>query len=142
MALNFKKTAQDAGVTKSGLLEKKQGTRLDQILGEYVTITAVEPDVGVLEGARSRYPALLIKEYPDRYFRAGAGKIAQLIAAWADEVGCPRDPDANDMGWSCVHKNYDELNAELDRQGGVKLVFKYTNNPKTGRDYLDFDFVD
>jgi len=142
MALNFKKVAQDSGVVKTGLLEKKQGTRIDQIIGEPVTIVAVEPDVGVLEGARSRYPALLVKEYPDRFFRAGAGKIAQLIAAWADEVGCPKDTNADDMNWSCVHKNYDELNAELNRQGGVKLVFKYSNNPKTGRDYLDFDFVE
>lgn len=142
MALNFKKVAQDSGVVKTGRLEKKQGTRIDQIIGELVTIVAVEPDVGALEGARSRYPALLVKEYPDRFFRAGAGKIAQLIAAWADETGCQRDPDADDMGWSCVHKNYDELNAELENQGGVRLIFKYSNNPKTGRDYLDFDFAD
>lgn len=142
MALNFKKTAQKAGVVKSGLLEKKTGTRIDQIIGEPVTITAVVPDSGMLDGARSRYPAIIVKEYPDRYFRAGAGKIAQLIAAWADEVGCERDPDGEEYDWSCVHKDYDALNDELERQGGVRLIFKYSNNPKTGRDYLDFDFAD
>ena len=142
MALNFKKTAQNAGVTKAGILEKKTGTRIDQIIGEPVTLVAVSPDVGVLDGARSRYPAIIVKEYSDRYFRAGAGKIAQLIAAWADECGCERDQNAEDVGWSCVHKNYDALNDELENQGGVRLVFKYTNNPKTGRDYLDFDFAD
>lgn len=142
MALNFKKAAQDAGVIQSGLLEGKTSTRLDQILMEPVTIIGVAPAVGKLEGRESRYPAIVVREYPNKFFKAGAGKVAQLIRAWADEAGCPFDPDADEAEFSCVHKNYDALTQELVEQGGVCVRFKMTHNDRTGRDYLDFDFVD
>lgn len=141
MGFNFKKVAQEKGVVQSGLLENRTSAKLQGIMGEVVTLIGVQPAVGKLEGATSRYPAVIFKEYPEHYFKAGAGKVAQLISAWADEIGCPVDPEAVDEGYSCVHKNYDALTEELQKQGGIPMIFKMTHNDRTGRDFIDFNFV-
>lgn len=141
MALNFKKIAEDKGIIQGGLLQGRTPARLQSIIGEVVTITGVQAAVGKLEGQISRYPAIVVKEYPNTYFRAGAARIAQVISGWADEAGCPVDDEALDAGYSCVHKNYDALTEEIVKQGGVPISFKMTHSPTTGRDYLDFDLI-
>lgn len=142
MSLNFRKVAEQKGVIQGGILANRTSAKLQSIMGEVVTIIGVQSAVGKLEGQISRYPAIIVKEYPDNYFKAGAGKIAQLISAWADECGCPLDVDAEEAGFSCVHKNYDALTDELQNQGGVRISFKMTHNDRTGRDFIDFTFVD
>lgn len=142
MALNFKKIAENNGIVQGGILANRTGVKLKSIIGEVVTIIGVQPAVGKLEGQNSRYPAIVVKEYPDNYFGAGAGRISSLISAWADEAGCPIDEDAMDAGYSCVHKNYDALTAELQNQGGVRICFKWSHNDRTGHDFIDFTFID
>lgn len=141
MGLNFKKIAEDKGIIQGGLLANRTRARLQSIVGEPVTIVGVQVAVGKLEGQVSRYPAIVLNEYPNSYFSAGAQRIAQLISGWADEADCPVDDDAMDAGYSCVHKNYDALTEAMVNQGGVPIVFKLTRNPATGHDYLDFDLI-
>lgn len=142
MALNFRKIAEEKGIVQGGILANRTGAKLQSIMGETVTLIGVQPAVGKLEGQVSRYPAIVVKEYPDNYFKAGAGRVSSLISGWADEAGCPVDEDAADAGYSCIHKNYDALTAELQNQGGVRISFKMTHNDRTGRDFIDFTFVD
>ena len=142
MALNFRKIAEEKGLVQGGILAGRTGAKLQTIIDEVVTIIGVQPAVGKIEEQSSRYPAIVLKEYPDKYFRAGAGKVSALIAGWADEAGCPVDDDAVAAGYSCVHKNYDALTAELQNQGGVRITFKMSHNERTAHDFVDYMFID
>lgn len=142
MGFSFKNAAQEAGIVRSGLLENRAPAKLQLIMGEVVTLIGAQPAVGKLHGNINRYPAIIFEEYPDHFFKAGAGKISDLISAWADKLGCPPDPDAAEEGYSCVHKNYDALTAELQKQGGVRMVFKTSHNDRTGHDYTDVNLLD
>lgn len=118
MALNFKQVSAQNGLVESDLIAARTALPLAEILGEELKLTAVVRThwkKGDEEGDR---PGMIFDDYPNNWVKASGQNIQANIFAWATAANCPADPDTPE----CPFLNFDPLNEELSKQGGLKLM--------------------
>lgn len=119
MAMNFKKISQEKGLIESDLIAGRSAIPLAEIIGEELTLTAVVRTHWNKDGAEGDRPGMIFREIDNVWVKASGENIQNNIYAWAEQAGCPDDPDSE----GCPFKNFDALNSELEEAGGLRVKF-------------------
>lgn len=137
MAMNFKEASRKSGLIESDLIADRTAIPLAEVIGEELTLTAVVRThwkKGDEEGDR---PGMIFDEYKDVWVKASGTNIQKNIYAWAEQAGCPEDPDCDE----CPFTDFDALNNELKAAGGLRVKFVRAKT-STGNPFNKLVFLD
>lgn len=119
MAMNFKEVSKRAGLVESDILMGRDPLPLSEVMGEELVLIGVARTHWKKNGEEGDRPGMIFEEYPENWVKASGVNIQRNIYAWAEQAGCPADPDTPD----CPFVDFDALNAELKAAGGVHVMF-------------------
>lgn len=133
MAFNFKASAKRIGAVEDDLIADKTKGKLDDIVGEVVTLRGIARTRFNKDGEEGAYPAIVFDEYPDKFFSGGT-LFERAIFGWAEEMGCETDDNPD-----CPYCDFTPVNDELNKQN-IQLVF-FKSTKRNGQPLNKFKFV-